>query len=532
MRFLLINPYCPITEGPTPPLGISFLAAVLEQAGIEVKVLDFTVFPYSKDVMESVIEAFQPTFVGVTSVTMTFDYAIEIINDVKEIDPLILTVMGGPHVSFCFNDTLNQYPALDFIVVGEGEQTIVELAAEYQGKKQWGKIKGLVFRDRSSIVVNESRELLDVNTLPMPARHLLPLGRYRALHTPISMTTSRGCPFQCIFCVGRKMVGSKVRYRDPMTVVDELEYLSKLDFPQINISDDLFTAKKSHCMAICNEILERKLSITWSAFARVDTVSLELLKKMKEAGCRTVSFGVETANEEILKTIKKKITLEKVKRAISMCAEAKIEPHVSFILGLPGESPDTLKETQEFGKVIDGLGACYGFHLLAPFPGTAVRDNNSDYDLNILTEDWKQYHANRAIVETSGVTKEMLDAIAEEWDYETHKKLGEIKDRMDKGVASDEEAWQVVNLERFLFIYKMMTDDVLENNKTSINGTKLDSSTSALKGLAEKIHEPMGKTEEETLTILKYAYDRGSIEYTGKNSEIEWKWQDLSLIRI
>ncbi len=410
MRFLLINPFCPITEGPTPPLGIAFLAAALEQSGIEVRVLDFSVFPYSREYLAAFLNEFRPSIVGVTSVTMTFDHAIGIINDVKRIEPDIATVMGGPHVSFCVNKTLTKHPELDFIVMGEGEATIVELAGEFQGKRNWPGIKGLAFRDSDRIIINETRAFLDVDSLPLPARHLMPLGRYRALHTPISITTSRGCPFRCIFCVGRKMVGARVRYRDPISVVDELEMLAKLDFPQINISDDLFTAKKRHCIDICNEILRRNLSITWSSFARVDTVSPELLEKMKEAGCRNVSFGVETANEDMLKTIKKGITLETVKDAIKMCVDADVEPHVSFILGLPGESPETLNETKAFCKEIEDLGACYGFHLLAPFPGTAVRDNNSEYDLTILTEDWKQYHANRAIVETKQIKKDVLNA--------------------------------------------------------------------------------------------------------------------------
>ncbi len=526
MKFLLINPFCPITEGPTPPLGISFLAAALEKAGIDVKILDFTVFPYSREKMESRLEEFQPDIVGVTSVTMTFNSAIQVVEDVKMFNPNILTVMGGPHVSFCAEETLKEYESLDLIVMGEGEETIVEIAKEYAGSKNWKEVLGISYRNKNTIFVNERRPLLDVNSLPLPARHLLPLGRYRALHTPISMTTSRGCPFHCIFCIGRKMVGAKVRYRDPIDVVDELELLSNLDFPQINISDDLFTAKKSHCLTICNEIIKRKLNIIWSSFARVDTISEELLKKMKEAGCKTVSFGVETANKEILKTIKKGITLEKVKRAIRMCKEAGIEPHVSFILGLPGETPETLEETQEFGETIAELGACYGFHLLAPFPGTAVRDRNEDYDLEILTDNWPEYHANRAIVQTAAVDKDMLNAIAERWDTETHKKLAEIRDNISNGSASEEEAWQIVNLDRFLFIYQMMTDEIIEKYGSWRGSDSIYSADTAITELAERIHGYLSKTKEESVEILKYAYSRRSIHYSYFNNELHWKWQN------
>jgi radical SAM superfamily enzyme YgiQ (UPF0313 family) len=174
-------------------------------------------------------------------------------------------------------------------------------------------IVGLAYRKDGQIVTNGVRPPgIDVNTLPIPARHLLPLGRYRTLGMAISMTSSRGCPFNCIFCVGRKMVGAKVRYRDPIKVVDELEYLAGLGFSQINMADDLFTANKKHCFAVCDEIMRRGLKTKWTSFARVDTVSLDVLKAMKTAGCSAVSFGVETGNKEILKTIKKGITLDQV----------------------------------------------------------------------------------------------------------------------------------------------------------------------------------------------------------------------------
>ncbi|MCP4751535.1 MAG: radical SAM protein [Proteobacteria bacterium] len=526
MRFLLVNPYCPIAEGPTPPLGIAFLAAALEEAGIEVKILDLVITPYDKNRLEALLESFKPQIVGSSAVTMTFDDAIKVITDVKSINPGILTVMGGPHVSFCAEETLNLFSELDLIVLGEGEETIVELSREAEKGGEWKKVKGLAYRIGNEVRSTETRAPIDVDTLPLPARHLLPLGRYKALNTPISMTTSRGCPHRCIFCVGRKMVGAKVRYRNPQNVVDELEYLSTLNFPQINIADDLFTAKKDHCLAICNEIIKRKLDIKWSSFARVDTVSLEVLKKMREAGCLTVSFGVETANTGILKTIKKGITLPKVIKAIEMCVEAGVDPHVSFILGLPGETPETLMETQEFGETIDAIGASYGFHLLAPFPGTAVRDENDDFDLKILTNDWSKYHANRAIVETATVNREMLDAIAEKWDQAVLDKLSDIEKRMETGEASKDEAWQVENLERFSFIYDLLMNQTIEEKGSWLNGTNSMTNTEALEALSQRIYPFTTKSQKEALDILNYAFERGSLNYIQDQEHIRWNWKD------
>lgn len=526
MRFLLINPFCPISEGPTPPLGVAFLAAVLEKAGIEVKVLDLVVTPFSEDLLVSLLDEFQPEIVGITSVTMTFPDAIRVVGEVKKLDPTILTVMGGPHVSFCATETLTQYPELDLVVIGEGEETIVEVAEEVQQSQNWSRVKGLAFRKGVEICLTPTRELVDVNTLPFPARHLFPLGRYRALNTAISMTTSRGCPYRCIFCIGRKMVGAKVRYRNPQAVVDELAYLSTLGFPQVNISDDLFTAKKSHCITICDEIIRRNLKVAWTSFARVDTVSLEVLQKMKSAGCTTISFGVESANTEILKTVKKGITLPKVIQAIKMCVEVGIEPHVSFILGLPGETPETLSETQAFGETLHEIGGSYGFHLLAPFPGTAICDDNNQYDLTILTQDWSQYHANRAIVETNGVKKEMLNEIAEKWDSAVISNISRIQQQMEKGEASEFDAWQIFNLNRFVFLYKLMMNRTIEKNGSWHNGTNSNEESAALQTLVDKIYQETGKSRDETLGFMKDLVLRKGLNYIEAEGTIKWEWNE------
>ncbi|MCK4987136.1 MAG: cobalamin-dependent protein, partial [Desulfobacterales bacterium] len=290
MRVLLINPFYPISETPSPPLGLAYLAAALEQAGIQVKILDYVVYPYRRDALESVLEEFKPHVAGATAVSMTFDHARQILCDVKAIDPEILTVIGGPHVTFCARQTLETFPELDVVVLGEGEETLVDLTRAVDGARNLDTVNGIAYRVGSEVRTTAQRKVIkNLDALPLPARHLLPLGRYRALGMPISMTTSRGCPYKCIFCVGRKMVGAKVRYHSIDRVVAELQNLAKLKFHQINIADDLFTTNQNHCLAVCEEILKRNLEINWTSFARVDTVSEKLLSRMKAAGCTAVS---------------------------------------------------------------------------------------------------------------------------------------------------------------------------------------------------------------------------------------------------
>jgi len=527
MRFLLVNPYYPISEGPSPPLGIAFLGAALEAANIDVSVADFVVNPYSSACLEDILNRFQPQIVGITSVTMTFDNAVQIAKDVKQINPDIVTVMGGPHVSFCAEETMESYPEVDIIVKGEGDESIVDLTRAMENGRRWDRVEGIVYRDGTGLCsTGDRKKMTDVNDLPVPARHLLPLGRYRALNMPVSMTTSRGCPFQCIFCVGRKMVGAKVRYRNAQSVVDEMVYLNTLGFSQINIADDLFTANKKHCVGICDEILARGLKIKWSSFARVDTVSREVLSKMKAAGCDSVSFGIETANVGILKTIKKGITIPQVIEAVKMCTDTGVTPCASFILGLPGETPETLRETVEFGKKLKAMGVLYGFHLLAPFPGTEIRDQKDKYNIKILTDDWSMYHANRAIVETENVTAPMLDKIADDWEKNINEWLGSIKEKIEAGSANDEEAFPLVNLERTMLYYNLMMDRMIEEKGAWKNsGARLSKSLS-LKTLTERIHPHTEGSKEELFKALEYAAAHGNLKLHEADNDIQWQWAD------
>ncbi len=530
MRFLLVNPFYPISETPSPPLGLAFLAAVLEKAGIEVKIADYVVTPYSKEALQAEIKSFKPQIVGITAVTMTFYNAEKVIKDVKSIDPDIFTVIGGPHTTFYAEETLNSVPELDFVILGEGEPSIVKLAKIINDKHtDFENIKGIVYRKNGTIKrIEPALYSVKVNELPVPSRHLIPLARYRALHMPVSMTTSRGCPFKCIFCVGRKMVGAKVRYNDPIKIVDELEYLSTLNFHQINIADDLFTANKKQCTAVCDEILKRNLKVQWSSFARVDTVSLEVLKKMKAAGCTAVSFGVETGSPEILKTIKKGITLDQVVEAAKMCVEADVIPHASFILGLPGETPKTLQETHEFGEMLKEIGVSYGYHLLAPFPGTAVRDDHEKYGIKILSNDWSEYHANKAIVETKDVSYKVLDKIAKHWSDELDNWLGEIKKRMEKGTAKEEDAWQLINLEYTVINYDIMMESAIEKHGFWKNSNSNSDTTDKdeLMILAGKVHKYTDYDQHKVFDSLNHAYNNKNILYTRENDNITWRWAD------
>jgi len=528
MRVLLINPFYPISETPSPPLGLAYLAAALEQTGAQVKIMDYAVYPYRRAALESVLKEFKPRIAGATAVSMTFDHARQVLSDVKAIDPEILTVMGGPHVTFCAQETLESFTELDAVVIGEGEETLVELISAVKCDRNFDTVNGIAYRAGSKIVTTAKRKWIsDLDALPFPARHLLPLGRYRALRMPISMTTSRGCPYKCIFCVGRKMGGVKVRYHSAERVATELQYLANLKFHQINIADDLFTANQNHCLAVCEEILRRELEINWTSFARVDTVSEKLLSKMKVAGCTAVSFGIESANPAILNTIQKGITLEQVRNAIRLCRRVGISPYASFILGLPGETPQTIKETKAFAAKLQQEGLAYGFHILAPFPGTEVRAQSDRLGIRILTDDWSRYDANRAVIETASVNHRMLDAVVVDWEDQYNRYLGNIHKNIQNGSATDDEISQLTNLENTVMRYDLMMQNHIELCG-SLPLAAADSVISKEKGLEiliDRIIRSSDMDPDRLKVTLQQVVEDGNLKLNQNGDEHRWEWE-------
>jgi len=440
MRVLLINPPFPFEEMPTAPLGLTSLAAYLLRSGVEVFIEDCVVHPHSRDRVRENLARWAPDVVGATAVTMNVKAALGVLGDYRREAPGLFTVMGGPHVTFDAQGILAANPFVDVVVRGEGEITFSELLAAVEAGTPLAPVQGISYRSEGGVVHNPDRPLMaDLSDLPLPARHLVPVSRYRALGFPITMITSRGCPYECIFCVGRRMVGRKVRYLPVGRVLDEFEALVRMDFSQICIVDDLFTANQARCLRICDGILERGIVFPWSAFARVDTISPDLLARMKAAGCTSLCFGVESGNQGILDRIKKRTTVEQCRRAGELCQQAGIVALMSFILGLPGETPETVRESMAFGAAISKN---FGFHILAPFPGTEVRERCDAYGMKILTDDWDLYDANHAVAHPGGIAPEEVERAANEFNREILDAVDEIEARKAAGgTLSDWEEW-------------------------------------------------------------------------------------------
>jgi len=436
LRALLINTPFPFEEQPVPPLGLAYLAAMLQQAGAEVQILDLLVTRYSPETIRRKIRDFQPRIVGATCSTLNYSIASRILKLCKKVDSNLVTVIGGPHVSFTSANVVTTCPWIDVVARGESDRTLVDLAIAIQNGKDLNQVAGITYKNNGAIVNTETRPLItDLDSLPLPSRDLLPLSRYRALGQPCTVITSRGCPFGCIFCSAPKMFGRGVRFRNPELVVNEIAHLrEELGFRNINIVDDTFTVRQNHVQAICEKMIDMKLDINWSVYSRVDTINPPMLRLMKEAGCSWVCFGLESGSQTILDRIKKRITVDQSREAVRMAKETGINVLVSFILGLPGEDPQTASQTVGLAKeLFTKYGASYGFHILAPMPGTEVCERAKDYGIKILTRNWSKYNANRPVAEPVNFSADQMIQIVTNYEEEVNKAWENILERTRAG---------------------------------------------------------------------------------------------------
>ncbi|HPB71049.1 MAG TPA: radical SAM protein [Syntrophales bacterium] len=519
MKVAIIAPPYPLEEAPAPPLGVTYVAAAFEKAGADVRIFDYIVNRYTPERLKEQLDRFRPDVVGATSVTLNFIAAADILRTAKRHNPRIVTLIGGPHVSFSERETLTAYPEIDVVVRGEGEKTIPELMPRLEDRRGWESVRGIAFRQGTDIVLTEPQELIeDLNTLPLPARHLLPMSRYQALGYPVSIITGRGCPYACIFCQGRRMVGKKFRQRDASLVVDEIEEILSYGIDRINVADDLFASNRDRVKAVCSEIQKRGLKFSWSAFARANTVDREMLRIMRETGCDSISYGVESGNQEMLDRIKKKITLDMVREAVHLGLEAGMVVHTSFIVGLPGESPETLKETQAFA---DSLGAMYGYHYLAPFPGTTVREEVDQFDLEILTDDWNRYDANSAIVRTSKISPEEITRFVTDFENEINEAWEkQIRGYWEK-TNPPEKDLHVEGFFRTQFVFNLLSKDLIERYGRLPGPCSPEAS---LGELCARLVEATGGNEEIIRKAMQRFIEAGYIKQTREDDGYRWYW--------
>jgi len=401
-KVALVNP--PTMKGvfhhhPYLPIGLAYLAAVLEEKGNEVLVLDCLASDIDHEKLRAKLSAFNASVIGISSMTPMVPSTMLAAKVAKEACPNATVVLGGPHATFMDKEILSQEKAVDVIVRGEGEQTLLELTQKIASQESPDAVEGITFRKNGQTIQNPTRPYIqNLDELPHPAYKHFPLDKYRLfgkLFFPV--ITSRGCPFQCSFCTTSRILGKQYRVRSAKNIGDELELLkNKYHADSFTFYDDTLTLEKKRIFEICDEIKTRKIDIPWDCQTRVDQISEEVLAKMKSTNCQQVFFGVESGCQDVLDAVKKKTTIEQNEKAIKMAKKAGLFVAISIIIGYPNETAEMRGQTLDFIRRSepDDVYLC----IATPYPGTDLRVLVEKMGLK-MSADWARYDTTTPVFE-------------------------------------------------------------------------------------------------------------------------------------
>jgi anaerobic magnesium-protoporphyrin IX monomethyl ester cyclase len=380
------------------PIGLAYVAAALEKSGFQVEMLDNYLLEKPIDEVKLEIKRLNPEIVGITCSSATYSRCVETAKAVKETLPSCKVVVGGWHPSY-EPESLLQHSEIDYVVMGEGERAMVELATHIskgENDRTLADIAGVAYRRKGKIVKTTQRFINNLDELPFPAWNLLPLHLYdRRIEfldvNPVdNMSIARGCPYNCAFCEIKQLWGTTCRTFSPKRVLDEINHLmTNYGTKGIYFINDNFTIRKKETAELCALIRKNKLDIEWVCDTRVDLVSRDLLKEMKAAGCKTIWFGGESGSQRILDKLNRGVTLEQTERALKMCREEGIQTACSFLLGIPGETEADMKATFKFARKIDPDWC--RFNVFVAVPGSALYDEVMEKGLYDRIEDFTAY---------------------------------------------------------------------------------------------------------------------------------------------
>ena len=406
MNIVLLNPRLK-TWSPNVyvPLGIAYIAAILEQAGYSVEIIDLNVEKANDEDLQGKVT--NADIVGITAMITEYGEILRLVDIVKKASAEARVVLGGPLATTLPRELL-QASRADFVVIGEGERTVVDLVSAIKYGDGFSKIKGIAYRNGNQIIITEPAEpTADLDTIPFPARHLLDMKRYLKNHfeslglkikefgkiKSTNIITSRGCSYSCTFCF-KGMWGYKWRGRSPENIVDEMELLyRRYGVNGFIFNDDTFVLDRKRIFKLCDLLKQRRLDVAWYCNGRVNLMTKELLRAMYEAGCRGIAYGIESGNQQILDSMKKNITLDQVREVVKWTKEARINTCGYFMIGMLGETKTTIKETMAFARELEL--DFYGFSLTTPFPGTELYDSALEAGLiqgdKTALKDWSLY---------------------------------------------------------------------------------------------------------------------------------------------
>lgn len=468
-KLLLINPSYLKTYGSNqaglanpvyPVLGLAAIAGEARRAGHEVQILDLSYRVYDPDYLRGIIQdGF--THIGITATTPLVNQVRDISFLVKDINKNIKCFGGGSHPSALPYETMRE-SALDFVVVGEGDQTVVEVL----NSNDYASVSGITWREGDRIVTNKPRALIEnLDELAMPAWDFYSMEDYKgritkilARYPPITTVEfSRGCVFLCDFCGSKNTMGLGYRKKSPERCADELQYLENLGYREVLLTDDIFTSDNRWAIQVCESIIKRGLRVKWTCTngIRVDSANEELFLKMKKAGCYRVHFGFESGNEEVLKTFGKggKATLAQGINAVDMARSAGLETWGMFMFGLSSDTESTMQDTINYAKTVRVDVMKFG--ITVPFPGTPMFDElrRSNNIINFNWDDYNVYNEANSIMRHPNLSWEIIQSYYKKaYIHCYYLNPSYILRRIKRAIKTAELFWDIFYLFKFAVI--------------------------------------------------------------------------------
>ena len=380
-----------------PQTNLAYLAAVMKNEGFEVEIMDCIADKIYWDKFEKIIEVKKPDYILFNSISSTIS------NDMKTAATAqkngAKSIAVGSHVTALPKKSMEKFPYLDFVIMGEAEETLKELVISIEEKKDFAGVLGIAWRKNGEVLVNDKRPLIkNLDDLPIPLHELLPIKKYNLPFVGSRftfVTESRGCPYRCIFCRSPIAWNRIFRTRSSDSIFKELEYLQKIGVKNILFHSDTFTVNKNVVIELCKKIIDGGLKIRWMCNSRVDTIDKEMLFWMKKASCKMIMYGIESGSQKVLDMSKKDITVGKIVETMKATKYAGIKIWGYFIIGLPGENWSTVEETIKLAKRLPLTLA--NFAVAAPYPGTEFNDLAANTGW-LLSDNWEDYDQNYSAV--------------------------------------------------------------------------------------------------------------------------------------
>ncbi|MBU4311482.1 MAG: B12-binding domain-containing radical SAM protein [Candidatus Omnitrophica bacterium] len=410
-----------------PPLGLLYIAAVLKENRIDVYLVEARSRGLSHDEVVEEVRRENPEFIGITAISARIGSALYLAARVKEINPNIKVILGGPHVHF-EHKVLIKNKSIDFCVRGEGEITALHLISCASNGGNLRDIRGVTFKEGDEIIVTPDRSFVsDLDTLPFPARGLLQDSVYKGSWTEgetfSPMLATRGCPYLCQFCDAPAIWGRVHRRRSVDNVLDEVEQIyNDFGVRYVRFVDDLLVANKSWAIELSRGILERGLNdLSWACDGRVGLMSQELLQELKKANCKVIFYGIEFGNQRILDLCEKGFTIKQVRETIEITSGTGISSYGYFMIGYPTETAQTVEDTIKLSVELaldHGMDSA-GFSIVTPFPGTGLYEYCRKNDM-LKATDWSQYsyQLGKGVIKLEHITDEELKTLYERALYE------------------------------------------------------------------------------------------------------------------